>query len=202
MKAIGRRALVGRSIRFFFSPPERGQIINYIQEHFGDYPMESLKMIADSSENNFRMALTLMDCCQADDSSLHPVSVAQTLCFVNTEKRLKIWQLIQGSNMRFRDQLKELNQYLTELIRQGIIENNLLCQMIDDIRISMIYGDENICNEEDQLEVMEFLMDQLSSNTRVSLHTILTRLAKRRYSPVDMGVIEKENQVSSGYDLL
>jgi len=192
-------ALVSRSKRFYYKAPDYEQITEFLVDSFGDtYPSESLEMISWESNCNLRKALTLMDCCLEDNNSLNPIAVAETLNFVNLEKRIDLWRLIMAFDYSGRKLFFEIDNYVQSILRQGAIEHNLLRQLVEDVKYCLI--EECEAEVDDQLETLKRLTDYMSDSCPVPISTFLILLAKEKLNPVDINLLKQKHEIKSGYD--
>lgn len=202
LNEVTRNALVSRTKRFFFSPPNEEQVTNFLTYNFGEeYSKESLDLISWECNRNLRMALTLMDCCLEDDPNLSPISVAETLNFANLSKRIELWELLMGVFGKGKQLYFQIDNYTQKLLRYNIIEKNLIKQLIEDVKYCLINQEDNTA-EKDQLLALKELTDYLSDSCPVPLTTFFVLFAKKGLKPIDLDLLKHRYSKQSGYDKL
>jgi len=202
LNEVTRNALVSRTKRFFFAPPNESQVTDFLVYNFGDdYDHESLDLISWESNRNLRMALTLMDCCLEDDPNLSPVSVAETLNFANLSKRLELWELLMGLSFSGVYLYYSIDNYTQNLLRYNVVEKNLIKQLIEDVKYCLLHQ-ETDDKESDQLLALKELTDYLSDSCPVPLSTFFVLFAKKNLKPIDLDLLKQRYSRQSGYDQL
>lgn len=126
-----RIALIRRSCPLKFRPFTVDEIKEYLQTKYPDAPLDTLEMVAISSENSPGLGLAYMEMIKQEDEEMLIDTTCQILDMATPTQRLHLWQSLEQEK-----DITEIRRILEDL---GLYVSNqrLVGQLINDILASV-----------------------------------------------------------------
>ena len=174
------RPLADRSFYFRFRPFESNQVVDYLKSIRPKAPLESLKILADTSGGSIRSAISSLDKCETYDENLYPVSVGDVMMYADSSARSKLWTLIQDGKFM------PLLSYW-KVLSTKVDSENLIRSLMNDLETAM---SDNFT--EDLLDAHKELMMYFTSAARINAFDLLKVLLGRKLFNPDILISEED----------
>lgn len=180
------QALGDRGTLKTLMPLTEEQLVAYLIREFPQTPLESARYIAQACRGSIRGALSKYAECEAEDPSLSPVSVANTLHFADSATRRRFWESLESGNYQdVYSQWQRLSSYVSS--------DRLVQQLERDIEASILQKPST-----DQLLALNFIFQYLCANRQVSAWQLIRQLLNLRL----VNPNQLESNPPSGYETL